>query len=117
MIATNQNLIVMDEFTKSSTSRILLFVQQFMMDFNDYSIWNYSRKKYNDKASTRNMIGLSLSKLESLGYIQKVRRPGYFKLTEKGQSFKSWDSENIPPTYQEAVKTEKKSWKSWLIPS
>lgn len=107
----------MDDFTKSSTSRILLFVQQLMMDFNDYSIWNYSRKKYHDKASTRPMIVKSLSFLESKGYIQKVRREGYFRLTDKGQNFKSWDSENIPETQKEEARPAQKSWKRWLMPS
>jgi len=100
----------MDNFTKTNTTRILKFLQPFRLDFNDYSIWNYLKKKYKDEANTKPHMYEAIEFLNDMGYIEKVRRPGYFRLTEKGKYFISWDLENIEEVPVEEVKTEHKSW-------
>ena len=103
----------MDEITLSNSTRILRFLQQFRMDFNEYSIWNYSRKKFHFNESNRPLITESMDFLQEQGCIERVRRPGYYKLTDKGKNFISWDLEKIQVTKQEET-PEPKSWRQWF---
>lgn len=104
----------MDEITLSNSTRILKFVQLLKLDFNEYSIWNYARKKFHFKESDRPLITQSLEFLQTQGYIERVRRSGYYRLSAKGENFISWDLEKIEDPFVEASKPEQKSWKSWL---
>lgn len=107
----------MNEITLSNSTRILKFTQLLKMDFNEYSIWNYSRKKFKFKESDRPMIKEALDFLLAQDCIQKVRRSGYFKLTDKGSNFISWDLEKIVDTETKTEKPVQKGWLSWLSPS
>ena len=104
----------MDEITLNNSSRILKFLQQLKLDFNENSIWNYSRKKFHFRDDDRYLIHQSLEFLRDNEYIVKVRRPGYYKLAEKGENFISWDLEKIQDPFMETPVPVQKSWKSWL---
>lgn len=104
----------MDEITLKNSSRILKFLQQLKLDFNENSIWNYARKKFHFRDDDRYLIHQSLEFLRDNEYILKVRRPGYYKLSEKGESFISWDLENLQKATPEVAKPAQKSWMSWL---
>jgi len=104
----------MDEITLSNSTRILKFVQLLKLDFNEYSIWNYSRKKFHFSENDRPLIAESLEFLQAQGFIERVRRAGYYRLTVKGENFISWDLEKIQDPFMEAPVPEQKSWKSWL---
>ena len=104
----------MEEITLTNSSRILKFLQQLKLDFNENSIWNYSRKKFHFREDDRYLVHNSLEFLRDHEYIVKVRRPGYYKLTEKGENFISWDLEKIEDPLAETAKPEPKSWKNWL---
>ena len=104
----------MDEITLSNSTRILKFVQLLKLDFNEYSIWNYARKKFHFKENERPLISESLEFLQTQGYIERVRRSGYYRLSSKGEDFISWDLEKIEDPFVEASKPEQKSWKNWL---
>ena len=104
----------MDEITLSTSTRILQFLQPLKLDFNEYSIWNYSRKKFHFREENRYLIHESLVFLRNHEYIVKVRRPGYYKLTEKGENFISWDLEKIEKNQAEAPNVAQKSWRNWL---
>jgi len=104
----------MDEITLTNSTRILKFLQQLKLDFNEYSIWNYSRKKFHFRDDDRYLIHDSLELLRDEECIVKVRRPGYYKLTEKGENFISWDLEKTNQANLAVPKTAQKSWKSWL---
>ncbi len=43
-----------------------------------------------------------------------MRRPGYYKLTEKGENFINWDLEKIEETQAKASMPIQKSWRNWL---
>ena len=107
----------MDEITRTNTTRILKFLQPFQLDFNEYSVWNYSRKKFRDNACTRPLLNDAIDFLADKGYIERVRRPGYYKLTEKGKYFMSWDLENIEETPVEQPEKVQSSWKTWFSPN
>lgn len=107
----------MNEITLRNSTRILKFTQLLKMDFNEYSIWNYSRKKFKFKERDRPLINEALDFLLAQDCIQKVRRSGYFKLTEKGSNFISWDLEKIEETEVKETKPAQKGWMSWLMPS
>ena len=104
----------MDEITLSNSTRILKFLQLLKLDFNEYSIWNYSRKKFHFREEDRYLIHQSLEFLRDHEYIVKVRRPGYYKLTEKGENFINWDLEKIEETQAKASMPIQKSWRNWL---
>lgn len=104
----------MDEITLNNSTRILKFLQQLKLDFNEYSIWNYSRKKFHFREDDRYLIHESMEFLRNHEYIVKVRRPGYYKLTEKGENFISWDLENIREINIQEPAVVQKSWKNWL---
>ncbi len=104
----------MDEITLSNSTRILKFVQLLKLDFNEYSIWNYSRKKFHLTESERPLIAESLEFLQNQGFIERVRRAGYYRLSVKGENFISWDLEKIEDPFVEAPKREQKSWRSWM---
>lgn len=104
----------MDEITLSNSTRILKFLQQLKLDFNEYSIWNYSRKKFHFREDDRYLIHESMEFLRNHEYIVKVRRPGYYKLTEKGQNFISWDLENIREVNSQEPAVVQKGWRNWL---
>lgn len=105
----------MDEITKTNTTRILKFLQAFKLDFNNYSVWNYSRKKFRDEASTQPQIENAIEFLEENGLIEKVRRPGYYRLTVRGENFESWDMENIEETLSEAAMPKLNKWRQFLL--
>lgn len=107
----------MTEITLSNSTRILKFTQLLKMDFNEYSIWNYSRKKFKFKESDRPSIKEALDFLLTQDCIEKVRRSGYFKLTEKGSNFISWDLEKVVDTEIKEAKPVQKNWMSWLMPA
>lgn len=107
----------MDEITRTNTTRILKFLQPFKLDFNEYSVWNYSRKKFHDKACTRPLLNDAIDFLAEKGYIERVRRPGYYKLSEKGKYFMSWDLENIVETPVEEPEKVQSNWKKWFSPN
>lgn len=104
----------MDEITLNNSTRILKFLQQLKLDFNEYSIWNYARKKFRFREEDRYLIHDSMELLRNEEFIEKVRRPGYYKLTEKGQNFISWDLEKSKQAIVASQKTVSKGWKSWL---
>jgi len=107
----------MDKITKTNTARILKFLQAFKMDFNNYSIWNYSRKKFHFNESTRPLIDEAIETLEASEMIEKVRRPGYFRLTVKGENFVSWELEDVKDAQLVGSEKVQNSWKKWLMPS
>ena len=107
----------MDEITLTNTTRILKFLQAFKMDFNNYSIWNYSRKKFHLSESDRPLIDESLEYLETNGFVEKVRRPGYYRLTVNGENFKSWELENLRDAQTVGTEKVQSSWKKWLMPN
>ena len=107
----------MNEITLRNSTRILKFTQLLKLDFNEYSIWNYSRKKFHFKESDRPSITEALNFLLSQECIQRVRRSGYFKLTDKGANFISWDLEQFIETDIEVAEPAQKGWMSWLMPS
>ena len=102
----------MDEITLSTSTKLLRFLQQFKMDFNEYSLWNYSRKKFHLSEANRPLIAQTMNFLQDQACIERVRRAGYFKLTEKGKNFISWDLENIVVEQKETPAP--KSWKQWF---
>ena len=104
----------MDEITLSNSTRILKFLQQLKLDFNEYSIWNYARKKFHFSENDRPSITESLTFLQTQGFIERVRRQGYYRLSAKGENFISWDLEKIQDPFVEAPKPVQKSWRSWL---
>lgn len=104
----------MDEITLTNSTRILKFLQQLKLDFNEYSIWNYSRKKFHFREDDRYLIHDSLELLRNEECIERVRRPGYYKLTEKGKNFISWDLEKSKQAIVASQKPVTKGWKSWL---
>jgi len=104
----------MNEITLSNSTRILKFLQQLKLDFNEYSIWNYSRKKFHFSENDRPLITESLEFLQAQGFIERVRRQGYFRLSTKGENFMSWDLEKIQDPFVEAPKPVEKSWRNWL---
>ncbi|MGB5322979.1 hypothetical protein [Lutimonas sp.] len=104
----------MDEITLNNSSRILKFLQQLKLDFNENSIWNYARKKFHFRDDDRYLIHQSLEFLRDNEYIVKVRRPGYYRLSEKGENFINWDLEKLEKANLEVEKPVQKSWMSWL---
>jgi len=107
----------MDKITQTNTTRILKFLQSFKLDFSNYSVWNYSRKKFRDDACSWPLITEALTVLENKGYIEPVRQAGYYKLTNKGKNFQSWELEELVETKIEVAEKNQKNWMSWLIGS
>ena len=107
----------MDEITKTNTTRILKFLQPYKLDFNEYSIWNYSRKKFKDEANTRPLLNEAIEFLAEKGYVESVRREGYYRLTAKGKYFENWEIEKIDEIHSEIPKKVQKSWMNWLMPN
>ena len=107
----------MIEITRTNTSRILTFLQSFRLDFNDRTLWNYLRIKFHDSDLTRIEVDDTLDYLEENGYIEKVRREGYYKLTEKGQNFESWEAEDAKKAAESKKKSANDSWWSSLFSS
>jgi hypothetical protein len=105
----------MDEITKTNTTRILKFLQQFKLDFSNYSVWNYSRKKWHDDANTQPLIDNAIEFLEENGYVEKVRRPGYYRLTVRGENFESWETENIEEALSEEALPNLSKWRQMLL--
>ena len=104
----------MDEITKTNTSRILTFLQHFELDFNDYTLWNYSRKKFHERTSKKSEFAETLVFFEDQGWVEKVRRPGYYHLTEKGKNFEEW---NLDEIHEEVAEPAQNSWSDWLFSS
>jgi hypothetical protein len=107
----------MDKITQTNTARILKFLQAFKMDFNNYSIWNYSRKKFHFNETTRPLIDEAIEAMEASGLIEKVRRPGYYRLSVKGENFESWELEDVKDAQVAGSEKVQNSWKKWLMPS
>ena len=105
----------MDEITLTNATRILKFLQAFKMDFNNYSIWNYSRKKFHLSESNRSLIDDTIEFLETKGYIEKVRRPGYYRLTVTGENFESWEMENMQESISKEAMPKLNKWRQWLL--
>jgi DNA-binding PadR family transcriptional regulator len=105
----------MEEITKTNTTRILKFLQAFKLDFSNYSVWNYSRKKFHDEANTQSQVDNAIEFLEENGFIEKVRRPGYYRLTVRGENFESWDMENIQETLSEEALPNLNKWRQMLL--
>jgi len=106
----------MDKITQTNTARILIFLQAFKMDFNNYSIWNYSRKKFHFNETARPLIDDAIESLEASGFIEKVRRSGYYRLSVKGENFESWELEDVNDAQVVGSEKVQKSWKKWLMP-
>ena len=104
----------MDEITKTNTSRILKFLQAFHLDFNDYSVWSYVRRKFRDAATTKPLIDESINYLEKNGWIERSRRPGYYRLTAKGKTFTSWEVELLKSNEEPESESVQKGWRSWF---
>ena len=107
----------MVEITRTNTSRILTFLQSFRLDFNDRTLWNYLRIKFHEIYLTRIEVDDTIDYLEETGYIEKARREGYYKLTEKGQNFESWEIEDAKKATETKKKAVKESWWSSLFSS
>lgn len=107
----------MDKITKTNTARILKFLQAFKMDFNNYSIWNYSRKKFHFNETTRPLIDEAIEALEASGLIEKVRRSGYYRLSVKGENFESWELEDVKDAQVVGSEKVQNSWRKWLMPN
>ena len=107
----------MDEITKTNTTRILKFLQPYKLDFNEYSIWNYSRKKFKDEVTTRPLLNKAIDYLALNGYVESVRREGYYRLTAKGEYFENWEIEKIDEIHAELPKKVQNNWMKWLMPN
>mgnify|MGYP000207817715 CR=1 FL=1 len=107
----------MNEITLRNSTRILKFTQLLKLDFNEYSIWNYSRKKFHLTESERPLIAEALEFLLAQGCIERVRRSGYYRLTSKGENFISWDLEKVEESPVEMAEGMEKGWLNWLIPT
>jgi len=107
----------MDEITKTNTTRILKFLQPYKLDFNEYSIWNYSKKKFKDEANKKHLLNEAIAFLAEKGYVESVRREGYFRLTAKGKYFENWEIEKIDEYHADIPKKVQKSWMNWLMPN
>jgi hypothetical protein len=105
----------MDNNTLINTTRILQFLQRFKLDFNEHTVWSYSRKKFHDSACTKVNISEALKFLELNGYIEKLIQPGYYRLSEKGNKFTTWDKEKTASELI-AAKPIQKGWINWLLP-
>jgi len=55
--------------------------------------------------------------LEGLAFIEKVRRPGYYRLTVKGENFESWELEDVQDAQVVGSEKVQSSWKRWLMPN
>ncbi len=107
----------MKEITLRNSTRILKFTQLLKLDFNEYSIWNYSRKKFHFQENDRPLIAETLEFLSAQGCIERVRRSGYYRLTSKGENFISWDLEKVEESPVETSEPVQKGWINWLIPT
>ncbi len=107
----------MDEITKTNTSRILKFLQPFKLNFNNYTVWTYTRKKFHYSPSNHPQILDAIAYLEADGYFEKLKKPGYYRLTEKGRNFDSWETEEMEKSLVEYPKQVQNSWRSWLTPT
>ncbi|MEL4456377.1 hypothetical protein [Lutimonas vermicola] len=107
----------MNEITLRNSTRILKFTQLLKLDFNEYSIWNYSRKKFHLSENDRPSIEEALEFLLAQGCIERVRRSGYYRLTSKGENFISWDLEKVEESTVDTAEGMEKGWLNWLIPT
>jgi len=106
----------MNNVTLTNSTRILKFLQSFKLDFNEHSVWSYSRKKYHDSASTKPLIAEAFAFLETTGYIEKLLQPGYYRLTEKGNNFTGWENEPLEERLVATAEPVQKGWINWLLP-
>lgn len=105
----------MNKITLINSTRILQFLQRFKLDFNEHSVWSYSRKKFHDSNCTKSLISEAFNYLITSGHIERTLQPGYFRLTKKGQHFKGWDNEHSED-HSIVDKPIEKGWINWLLP-